>query len=195
MRLIKNKGLFIYLNDNTEEKIYSFINKYKDGWGFGMGEGIKIPIILRALDVYRFGKNMGFAADASPILNGGVNIFFFLNKSEDSLQVSISFDSKIDIEWQRGMGQEYEIITEKENANFLDIRKTLNEIRGICPTSGSYQLRYTTSAIRDFQATALPILQKKREGVFQSSILNVQYAPRQTVFATTSGISIQNAVQ
>jgi hypothetical protein len=178
----------IYLLDKTEEKMYSFL-QLKQGWGFGMGDSIKLSTFNKSLEVYRFGCKMGFRAETSPILNGGINIFFFLKNNDISLQASISPSLEMDIEIQKGFGQDYEILLEKENANYYDIRKSLNEIRGICYTSEYSPSIFTTTTTKDFPVIALSIPQIMEEFPLYNSPVQSTQPPVEYVS------TLQNSIQ
>lgn len=124
--------------DKTEIKIRNF-SLLLMGWNYGEGDLIGFAVISKAIELYRFGKANGFNGDAFPMINGGINLSLYIN--EYALDITINTELKISIEVQKGLGQNYEVIDERENADYSDIYLLLNEIRTACSLSESCLLQ------------------------------------------------------
>jgi hypothetical protein len=169
-RQLSSYHALLEVRDSVHEKIISF-SELNAGWSFGNGKTISVDVVYKAVELYYFGKTNGFKGDAFPIENGGINLSFFVD--EFALDIIINPNLKVDITYEKGLGQNYEIVDEKENADYADIYLFLNEIREAWMLSESFQLPGTiTLPYEGFKAPLLLTQAEKEE--YQLWTLNVE---------------------
>jgi hypothetical protein len=139
-QIILNGKMNYIPNDIVATKILSF-GDLKKGWHFGEGDFIDQSVILKAIEIYSYGKENGFEAEAFPMIGGGINLSIY--KNEHALDVVINTDLTIDLKHEEGIGANYETLIEKDNADYSDIYSFFTEIREACLSSESYQLNTT----------------------------------------------------
>ena len=131
------------------------------GWNYGQGDVIDDSIIKQALQVYKFGKDQGFDAEVFPIINGGIEISFI--KGNNALDITINPDTIMDLTWEQGIGQDYEVLDEKENVDFEDLNYFFNKIREECLSSESFIYETITPINEDFRKQYSLTLQEMAE--------------------------------
>lgn len=135
---------------NVIEKIKGF-QHLPDGWDFGQGEAPSKGTIKQAIGMYQYGVLLGFNGDVRPETDAGIILNLFTG--EDFVYLTINQDGNIDLRHERGIGIEYEIISDIEKISFEDISKTLTNIKEQCFLSELYTPTNTTPTAEDFQAT------------------------------------------
>ena len=107
------------------------------GWDYGMGVAIEETVVQKALQVYESTCWMGFNVKVFPRSDGGITLSY--SKVDSFLDVIINPDTTLNLVQEKGIGEDYKIICEKENANLDCVRTLLNLILSEeCPSSELY---------------------------------------------------------
>lgn len=113
--------------DEVISKIYSY-NELPNGWDYGIGIAPSEETISRAIELYQIGSPYGFKGDATPLNNGGITISFSLEDNFIDIIIDPSLDS-FSWRYEKGIGQEYDILEDKENSSLEDIIEALKQIQ------------------------------------------------------------------
>ena len=113
--------------DEIISKIYSF-SELPNGWDYGIGIAASDETISRAIELYQIGSPYGFKGDAAPLNNGGITISFSLEDNFIDVIIDPSLDS-FSWRYEKGIGQEYDILEDKENSSIDDIIEVLKQIQ------------------------------------------------------------------
>lgn len=169
--------------DNTIQKMYSFENLEK-GWDFGAGEPANKDVINTAIDIYNIGLANGFNVDAFPETMGGIVLNLFID--DNFIYVTINKDFSLDIRYEKGIGEDYEILYEKEKVSKHDIISFLKKINPSWLLLEPYTSENMTQIVNGLPAIYLTPM----EGVSQHSMRGVpqqqaeQYVPIPKHFTT-----------
>jgi hypothetical protein len=136
---------FFSMDDNGKDKIEKQIEAFEDfgpGWSFGEGSSFSKEIIQKAILVYRYGKYKGLLAEAFPGLDGDITITFQM--SDNFLDVTINEDGSFDIEFEKGIGEEY---TSKYLGSSKEFEYVREKIQWLTTLERKHLSEYSTCSI------------------------------------------------
>lgn len=158
--------------DKTIQKMYSFEN-LELGWDFGIGEPPNKGIIKSAIDIYNIGLANGFNGDAFPETMGGIILNLFIG--DNFIYVTINKNFSLDIRYEKGIGEDYDILYEKENVSQSHIISVLNKINpawllsepytseNMTPIVGDLPVIYSTPIMEEYQPSMKIAPQRQAE--------------------------------
>ena len=112
-------------NDLIENKIQSF-RDLPDGWDFGYGKAPSQFVIDIAIEIYRFGKNLGLNTEVFPIVDGSLEISLYMR--DHFMDCLIQENGQIEFSYEIGIGEKYETILQIENISLIKIKEYLIEL-------------------------------------------------------------------
>lgn len=132
-RKARNKmlGVKFDLMDNPD-RVIDIINAYstlEEGWDYGEGSPIKKRIIDLAIHYHCWAKSLGFLTEPHPCADGAISLTFHLEGKDHFLDVRIGNDASIEVQYEIGIGVEYDIVSEEENVVEQQITKLLNQVK------------------------------------------------------------------
>lgn len=134
------------------EKIYS-LSTLKEGWAYGEGVPASKEAIKNAIQLFKIGVALGFEVDARPEINGDVILNLFLK--DNFVYITCKEGELFDLRYEKGIGQDYDIIDEKEDISLGAIINHLNHLREKWFLLELYHLPNTTPTARDSQVIVL----------------------------------------
>ncbi len=156
------------------------LSKLPYGWDFGSGETIGLLVVDKALEVYEQTNLMGFKIQSFPRSDGGITLSYALK--DNFLDVIINPNLTLDLVQEKGIGANYEIVSEEDNVSITDLKKVLHLILSSeCPSFELYQSGNTTKTKKDSKA----IVSRLWEMEYQFS-MPIALESNQDLFATTS---------
>jgi hypothetical protein len=115
-----------YVQDNTPDPVEEYIRSFAsfpEGWNFGEGRPVNIELIVKAIDVYRFGKSLGFTGNAFPIGEGEIEISF--SYQEHFIDVYLTNQLTIEYTYELGIGENYQEVEHIENISEVELHNKL----------------------------------------------------------------------
>ncbi|MBF0497658.1 MAG: hypothetical protein HQK57_03225 [Deltaproteobacteria bacterium] len=116
--------------DSTEEAIKSLC-KLPVGWDYGEGIPPTEATIKLAIDIYRMGKEYNLHAEVHPIGEGEIEISFSRRLGDHFVDVLICNDGTYQVDYEIGIGEQYEQVLFCENAPLELIKINLSKIAGV----------------------------------------------------------------
>lgn len=112
---------------STKEKILELEN-LEIGWDFEEGipaypHVVKITLVLEELC-----SDYGFDVEPHPMIDGGISLCMVKANSEHCLDIHINYDGTIDYSHEFGLGFHYDVLEDKENVSFENIKQKLFEL-------------------------------------------------------------------
>lgn len=142
------------------QKIKSF-GDLQMGWDFGEGYPANQEVINKSISILIFGSLCGFNYDARPATNGGIILNFFI--ADNFIYVQINPNNTYDLRYEKGIGENYEILADNENMPLQEILKTLTNIKELWFLSGLYTSTNMMKTVEDFPATASRTMEKESQ--------------------------------
>lgn len=129
-----------YLGDDLTKSMIRNLTKIPHGWDFGSGYPPSEFVISKALQVYSLGKLLSFKIEVKPETEGG--IILTLYKKDEFLDVIINSNLSLDMVHEKGIGIEFETLSEQENVDLIIISNKLKQIKKSieCTSSEHYTL-------------------------------------------------------
>ncbi len=134
--------------DSSIKKINSFA-QFNEGWDFGEGKRFENDVIRKAIEINALGRTYQFDSNALPNSNGDIIINLFIK--DDFILITIKADSSLYLSHEKGIGEQYEIIYEKENVSIEEISNYLNVISEKCISLERYISKNTTLPEEDLE--------------------------------------------
>lgn len=132
-----------------DKSLYEQIMSLKDlpdGWDYGSGTRPNSETIFTALEMASIlisDTNNYFSIKSAPLTDGGIALTLF--KNDDFVDLLIKGNS-ITLNHEKGIGEDFNVITVIEDAKYLDIIRILLEI---CNSSGLYTSENTIETKED----------------------------------------------
>jgi hypothetical protein len=126
--------------DDLTKVLIKNLAKIPNGWDFGSGYPPSEFVISKALQVYSLGKILSFKVEVKPETEGG--IILTLYKKDEFLDVIINNNLSLDIVHEKGIGIEFQTLSEQENVDLSIISNKLKQIKKSieCTSSEHYTL-------------------------------------------------------
>ncbi len=103
--------------------------KLKEGWSYGEGSLIKKSTIDKAKSIYAIGKIYYNSINVFPDTNGSILVVF--HNADISIEVTITEYLQLDIAVEKGIGFDYEVISEEEGISLKELEKILNRYKSL----------------------------------------------------------------
>lgn len=172
---------FVIQDDITDE-IDSF-GDLKDGWDYGKGVPPNSQIILIAKFVYLISKIQGFGCEPHPNSDGSITMILFIG--DHFLDVDITNDEKLILNYEIGKGKEYNVIWKDQLILLSQLEYVLFEIKYKCNQNTSSETLTSSriivnkskdSKIEEFSANIKEGSQFSQKSA-QSKIANMGFVP------------------
>jgi hypothetical protein len=107
-------------------KIRSF-GSFENGWDFGEGVPAPFKVVDMALDLCRWGEELGFEMDAFPGAGGDISIDFYAG--DELVQILINTDLSFELTHESGIGYDYEEVAHSENILIEELKRYLVDFK------------------------------------------------------------------
>lgn len=129
-----------YVTDTTPDPVEEYIDSFAllpEGWNFGEGNPAQPELITKAIEIYRFGKSLGFNGNAFPTGNGEIEISF--SYQEHFIDVYLTNRNTLEYTYERGIGDNYQEVEYLENISVQELKDKLTSFEEtvICSSSES----------------------------------------------------------
>lgn len=138
--------------DKTISKIEAF-SKLEIGWDFGLGVPASHKTVLKAIRFYKEGIRQGFKSDARPSTDGGIILCFYID--DNFIYITLNPNGSYDFRYEKGIGENYEILIDTENATLEYINDTIKNLKSQWLLLEHYTSVNMTQTAGDFQVIAL----------------------------------------
>jgi hypothetical protein len=115
-----------YVQDNTPDPVEEYIRSFAElpeGWNFGEGRPSNAEIIRKAIEIYRFGKSLGFIGNAFPMGEGEIEISF--SYQEHFIDFYLTNQDTIEYTYEVGIGENYQEIDHIDNISLEQLKGKL----------------------------------------------------------------------
>jgi hypothetical protein len=146
-----------YIHDNTPDPIEEYIRSFAllpEGWNFGEGRPADMELITKGIEIYRFGKSLGFTGNAFPMDDGEIEISF--SYKEHFIDVYLTNQGTIEYTYEIGIGEDYQEVEYIENISEAELKNKLISFEEtmICDSSESSTVGIITGKSADSKVIA-----------------------------------------
>lgn len=101
------------------------LGQLEKGWHFGEGDPIGVRIRERALQVAKFGEELGLRVAAFPCVEGEIVLAFYYRSL--TLEVYVNHDNTFDLTLESGYGFNFDVLYEAEGVDLQTLKNRLIE--------------------------------------------------------------------
>jgi hypothetical protein len=182
--VLSNYRPWQYVTDNTPDPIEEYIHSFAllpEGWNFGEGNAAGIELITKAIEIYRFGKSLGFIGNAFPVGDGEIEISF--SYKEHFIDVYLTNQNTLEYTYEIGIGDNYQEVEYSENISYDELKHKLTSFEETVLCNSSEFLTAGTSVGRRADSKTIASGRPGMESL--SSIESVLMKIMELQYATT----------
>lgn len=111
---------------STVDIIKSY-STFKSGWDFGSGDVFRPEVINKAIEITELGEVFGFETEAFPEVTGAITVSY--SNGSYCLDVSVNADMTFDIQYEQGIGESYQVLTQIDSIQEAELDKWFRKLQ------------------------------------------------------------------